>query len=189
MKEQQSRRAFEEANKPRVTKTPKNEHYDRTVRDLKRDLNYERWQNRESRKDRYYGTYYSRPSPFSQTYYNDPFGNVWFWLWLMDRPRERDTWIYHHRDQIDPARMAELRQKDADLDRRLYELENQGVKRDSSYVPVDLQNDKDLVYDDSVAKQAYEEANKSSFPWMWIGLAILGIFAVVAVFKWRVVRA
>ena len=142
-------------------------------RDLRRDLNYQKMENRDLRQRQFYGSYYNRPIPSYYRSYNDGF-NIWFWMWLMDRPRhDRDTWVYNHRDSMDPQRYAELRKQDSDLDRRLQTLEAQGVKKDSSYVPPGV--DRDLMYSDEKAKQVYAEANKSSFPWGWLfGLLIFG---------------
>jgi len=85
--------------------------------------------------------------------YHDSF-NPWFWLWLMDRGQhDRDLWIYNHRDEMDAARYHDLQQKDADLERRLHDIEQQGVTPDPSYTPSGV--DQDLMYNDDEVKQAY----------------------------------
>ena len=94
----------------------------------------------------------------------------------MDRPRaDRDTWVYNHRNEIDPARYEELKRKDADLEQRLKELEAQGAKKDPSYVPPGI--DRDQMYSDDYVQKAFDEKNKSHFPWGWV----IGIVVVLGV--------
>ena len=184
---QESRKAFEAANPPAKTATPtqvaqatpRTNADKQRVKDLKKDLSYERMQNRQLREQQAYGGYYGRQGPCC---YNDGF-NMFFWLWLLDRPQhERDTWAYHHRDQIDPQRMNELRANDADFENRLKKLEQSGVKKDSSYVPANV--DRDLMYSKEMAEEAYKENNTSSFPWFWvIGFITLGGVAYLVFFK------
>lgn len=172
-----------DATQPKPSPTPP-DYRNARVRDLRRDLSYERMQNRELRQQQTFGGYASRPVPCC---YSDPFGNMFFWLWLMDRPRqERDTWVYNRRDEMDPARYEELRRKDTDLDRRLKEMESQGVKKDPSYVPPGV--DRDLMYSDDHAKQAYKEAHTSRFPWGWVfGIVIiLGLVYLVFFVRFKV---
>ncbi len=160
------------AQKPSVSSRPSRQEQER-IRDLQRDLNYEKMKNRDLRQRQFYSGYYNRPIPSYYHSYNDGF-NIWFWMWLMDRPRhDRDTWVYNHRDSIDPQRYAELRRQDADLDRRLQALETQGVAKNPSYVPPGI--DRDMMYSDEKVKEVYAEANRSSFPWGWaFGILIFG---------------
>lgn len=218
MKEQQSRQKFEESkrrdagkvfetggsNAPRSgpvvgstrtgTSWDSKAAGDRTVQNLRRELNYSRMENRRLRQDQFYGNYYGRSPVFANTYH-DPFGNMFFWLWLMDRPQQhRDEWIYHHRSEMDPGRYEELRQHDRDLDRRLAELEGKGIKRDASYTPPELKDNKDLVYGDDVVERAHKEANSSSFPWFWVvGFPVIllgvGYLGYLAIFKVRLIKA
>lgn len=182
---ERSRQKFDEYNRPKAaergtsqtttattsrpyTHDPK----DQKIKDLKRELNYQQMRTREERQRRVYADYWSRPAP--TVVYNDGF-SPWFWLWLMDRPHYRDQWVYHNYDRMDPARLAELKRNDADLDNRLRALEAQGVKRDPSYVPPEV--DRDLVYSDDQVKRVYEDKNTSRIPWGWIffGIAMLGL--------------
>jgi hypothetical protein len=150
---------------------------DQQVRDLKRDLNRERLDNRQLRSQQRYDSYYSRPQPCCYTGYHDPFNNVFFWMWLMGQPsHDRDRWVYNHRDNLDARRYAELQREDADLERRMQALEAQGTKRDASYVPPGL--DRDLMYDDEHIKAVQEQQEGDGFPW---GTTILIVFGVVAV--------
>ncbi len=154
---------------------------------LKKELNYQKMENRQLRQQQAFGSYYGRPVPQYYYGYHDSFGNVWFWLWLMDRPmHQRDTWVYNHRDQIDPARYEEMKKKDADLENRLKALEAQGVKKDPSYVPQGI--DRDLMYSDEAVKKAYEEKTKSGFPWGWVlGIALLiGLVYLIFFVRWNI---
>ncbi len=154
---------------------------------LKKELNYQKMENRELRKQQHFGSYYGRPVPQYYYGYHDSFGNVWFWLWLMDRPyRDRDSWVYHHRDEMDPARYEELKKQDKDLEKRLKALEEQGVKKDPSYIPEGM--DRDLMYSDEQIKKAYEGKTKSGFPWAWIlGIAIIiGLIYLIFFVRWNI---
>lgn len=206
MREQQSQKQFEQYKRGTASPTPgstvgsaetgsarwsgSQQASDRTIKDLSRDFNYKRMQDRSIRQDNYYGGYYGRPAPFAHAY-SDPFGNMFFWLWLFDRPQRHDELVYHRRNEIDPARYEELRRRDGDLDRRLAELEGKGVKPDSSYVPPEFKDNRDLMYSDDVVEKAYKEANKSSFPWFWtIGsMMLVGAVGYVVVTRLRVIKA
>jgi hypothetical protein len=77
-------------------------------------------------------------------------------MWLLDRSqRDRDLWVYNHRDEMDQSRYNDLVRKDADLERRLHDLEQEGVPKDPSYTPQGV--DQDLMYDDNKVQQAYTE--------------------------------
>lgn len=174
----ESKKAFETAN---PAKQPK-----QSYESLKKDLNFQKMENRQLRQQQNFSGHYNQPVPQQHSHYNDGF-NIWFWLWLLDRPRsDRDTWVYNHKDQMDPARYAELKKNDTDLENRLKALEDQGVKKDSSYAPKGI--DRDLMYSDEHVKKAYEDKTKSGFPWMWflVGLIIFGVIYLVFFTKWNV---
>jgi hypothetical protein len=89
------------------------------------------------------------------TVYHDSF-SPFFWLWLMDRSQhDRDMWVYNHRDEMDQQRYNDLARKDADLERRLNDLQQQGVAHDPSYTPPGV--DQDLMYDDNHVQQVYAQ--------------------------------
>ncbi len=176
---QESQRAYQKAN------PPKYDAKDQRIRDLGSQLSQERMANREYRKQSVYGSYYGRPMPADV--YHDNF-NVFFWLWLMDRPQyDRDRWVYNHRDEMDQARLEELRKKDADLDRRLSEMEKNGTTKDPNYVPSGV--DKDLMYSDDSVKTAYKETH-SSFPWFTVIMVIVlvggSVYYLGFVKRWKV---
>lgn len=98
----------------------------------------------------------------------------------MDRSqRDRDLWVYNHRDEMDQTRYHDLVQKDADLERRLHGLEQQGVERDPSYTPAGV--DQDLMYDDNHVKQAYAE-NPSHPGWGLLFVGLAGIAGAYLIF-------
>jgi hypothetical protein len=114
------------------------------------------------------------------TVYHDSF-SPFFWLWLMDRSqRDRDLWVYNHRDEMDQQRYNELARKDADLERRLNDLQQQGVAHDPSYTPPGV--DQDLMYDDDHVQQAYAQ-NQSHSAWgTTFGLVTAGGLAYLIFF-------
>ena len=62
-----------------------------------------------------------------------------FWYWLLDQSRPvQAQWIYHHQNQADPARIAELEKKDAALAAEVAALKAQAAPVDPSYTPPGL---------------------------------------------------
>lgn len=153
---------------------------DQQIRDLKRDLRYERRATRDLREQQRFGAYYGRPV----VYFKDGFSPL-FWMWAIDRMThdQRAEWAYHHRDTVDPARMEELRRQDAEFDRRLDALEAQGLKRDPTYAPEGV--DKDLMYSREYMDTVHKEVNKSSFPWGWTIIGIIAVGLVVYVVRFK----
>jgi hypothetical protein len=132
-------------------------------------------ETRPSRFREIFSTYTSRPV----TIYHDSF-NPWFWMWLMDRgQRDRDLWVYNHRDEMDEERYRDLKSKDADLENRLNALENQGVPRDSSYTPAGV--DRDLMYDDNQVQDAYAETRSHAL-WGWLVIGLVGVGLAYLIF-------
>ena len=114
------------------------------------------------------------------TVYHDSF-SPFFWLWLMDRSqRDRDLWVYNHRDEMDQRRYDDLVRKDADLERRLNDLQQQGVTHDSSYTPPGV--DQDLMYDDNHVQQAYAQNQPHSAWGTTFGLVTVGALAYLIFF-------
>ncbi len=127
-------------------------------------------QTRPARQQTIFGGYYRQPVT---TIYHDSF-NPWFWLWLLDRnQRDRDLWVYNHRDEMDQARYNDLVQKDAGLERRLHDLEQEGAAKDPSYTPPGV--DQDLMYDDQQVQQAYTENQRHPEWGLFLGtLTVIG---------------
>lgn len=123
---------------------------DRQIDELHRQLSYERWSNWDSRQRGFFGGYWGRPV----VVYNDPYSSF-FWWWLLDQSLDnRARWAYSHRYAMDDARYRELLAKDAQLEAKVRELENQKVARDPSWTPPGIEGD--LVY----KKEYVEEAQK-----------------------------
>ena len=138
-------------------------------------VNQETVDTRPARQREVFSRYAAQPV----TIYHDSF-NPFFWMWLMDRSqRDRDLWVYNHRDEMDQERYRDLARKDADLEHRLNELENQGVERDPSYTPSGV--DQDLMYNDNQVQRAYEE-NQSHARWGLLFIALVGIAVVYLIF-------
>jgi hypothetical protein len=132
-------------------------------------------ETRPAREREVFNRYTTQPV----TIYHDSF-NPFFWMWLMDRgQRDRDLWVYNHRDEMDQDRYRDLVRKDADLERRLNDLDKQGVARDPSYTPPGV--DQDLMYDDNQVQRAYAE-NQSRAPWGLLLLGLVGIALAYLIF-------
>lgn len=186
---EQSRKSFE-ASQPKTATASAPDRKDRQIQSLKTALRDKNYENRELRNRETFGRYSGYSAPCC---YHDPFGNVFFWMWLMDRPtHDRDRWVYSHRDEMDPVRYEELRQKDKDLDRRMKALEAQGVAKDPTYTLEGLSHDQ-MYSDDHIAKVANEikaEDHKSSWAsfglWFLVIGLVFGVGYLVFVKRWNV---
>lgn len=125
-------------------------------------------QTRPAREESIFHSYRTQPV----VVYHDSF-SPFFWLWLLDRSqRDRDLWVYNHRDEMDQQRYQDLVRKDADLENRLHDLEQQGVPRDPSYTPPGV--DQDLMYDDNRVQQAHaEEQSHPAWDLLFASVAII----------------
>ncbi len=143
---------------------------------IPRDYSSRQWATRDARAYERFGPTYAPSAAPAVTSYSDGF-NPWFWMWLMsqNQSHERDRFIYNHRDQMDPARLEELKKNDAKLEERLAALEKAGEKRDPKYVPKDFTGDADLIYKDEVAAaKAKEAAGFSTYLWAALIVILLG---------------
>lgn len=165
---------------------------DRTIETLRKELDYQRWQNRQLRQREFFGRYYTNPPP-PVVVYHDPY-STFFWWWLLERSLdERAYWAYHHRQAMDDARYRDLLARDANLEGRIRQLEAEHVPRDPTYRPGNI--DPDLMYSTSYVDAAYNPqprvTTEDSFPSGTVGLpasprrafrAMLMVFAVLAGF-------
>lgn len=125
---------------------------DRRVEQLRRELDRERWANRELRRRQFYGGYYTQPGPV--VVYNDPYSSF-FWWWLLAQSLDvQARWAYHHRHSMDEARYHELRSRNTQLEERIRQLEAKGVARDPTYRPEGMP-EPDLMYTDEYVTAAY----------------------------------
>lgn len=164
-KEQRSRAAYKAANpSPEQPAAERSAEQTPSSRYAARDLSYKQMEQRQERQQSTFGRYYNAPAPI--VVYHDNF-NPWFWMYMMDRSsHDRAEWYYHHSDEIDPARIADLRAHDAEFDQRLQALEQHGIKKDAGFAPQGI--DRDLMYNDETVHKAYVEKERSGFPWGWV---------------------
>lgn len=117
---------------------------DGRVRELRRQLDQQRWVTRELRLRSYYQPYYGS----TVVYYRDPYNSL-FWHWLLVQDlNTRARWTYHHRSVMDDARYRDLLRHDARLEARVRELEAEKLPRDPTHVPAALARDADAMYSD-----------------------------------------
>jgi hypothetical protein len=186
----ESRAAFHKGQEPQgnyvdpkgVTRTidPR----DAQIRQLREDLNYERWSNRSWRMRSFYGDYYwGRPV----VYYNDPY-NSFFWWWLLDQSLEYQAlWAYHHRYAMDQSRYNYLLSQNAVLAARVNQLEAQNVARDPGYVPPNFQQ-RDLMYTDNYVRAVYnpQPVRVSFWHALWVVIKFMLFCAFVPFLIWLV---
>jgi hypothetical protein len=122
---------------------------DQRIEQLRRELDEQRWANRQQREQQYYGPYMSQPV----VVYHDPY-NSFFWWWLLAQSQDqRALWAYHHQADMDQARYQDLLARDRALEAKVHELEGRQVPRDPTYTPPGI--DPDLVYTDDYVTAAY----------------------------------
>lgn len=147
-----------------------------------RNMDHKTYVTREVRIHNTYSSYYGRP-PVT---FNDSY-NTFFWYWLLDRSLdERANWAYHHRLEMDEARYKELLSKDAKLESKIKQLEQEKLTIDPNYVPTGI--DPDLQYNDEYVDSVYNPHLENSdfsgvvkvFVWIFVILAI-GIVAWVLI--------
>jgi hypothetical protein len=175
-RKQESKVLFEKATAPKSTYRdnsgterkidPASKHVE-TIRNIPT----ERYTDRNVRVQNFYG--YSSPPVVHG--YSDPFG-PFFYLWLFDRATsdERASWAYHHRNEIDNARWADMVKKDKELEAKVKKLEADKVAKDVGFVPAGLKDNPDLMYSDEFVAASYN-AQEVEVPetglvigWGWI---------------------
>ena len=135
---------------------------------------------------RYRGTQEERRVVERYTVYQQNDGvSPWFWMYLMQsnnqNQRQNDEWIYHNRERLSPERLEDLRRQDADLDKRLKTLEEQGVKKDPNF--------KHPVVDETKVVPPTPVAPSRFWSWVWtiLGLALFlgAIYYIFFVHRWK----
>ncbi len=189
-RKQESKATFTLGTKPRPAyttsdgKTHPLDERDKRVEEIRRDSDPGRWATREQRRH----TVFPNPPPRPVVIYQDPFSN-WFWWWLLAQDlNTRALWAYHHRSDMDAARYRDLLAKDAQLEKRIHELEAKKEPRDPTYAPPGV--DPDLMYDDGFVDAAINPQPPPS-PSHSHGLArtvrrIILVLAAMAFFVWLV---
>lgn len=158
---------------------------DRQVEFLRRELNYERWENRQLRQREWFAPYYANPVLYPPVVvYHDPYSSF-FWWWLLDRSLEdRAYWAYHHRQSIDDARYRDLLTKDANLEARIRELEAEHLPRDPTYRPANI--DPDLMYSDRYVEAVYNPQPVSSGRALRAMILVIGVLVLITLTIWLV---
>jgi hypothetical protein len=144
---------------------------------LRRELDAQRWENRQLRRREFFGGYYTWPPPV--VVYHDPYSNV-FWWWLLSRSLEdRAYWAYNHRQSMDEARYRDLLAHDANLEARIHQLEAEQAPRDPAYRPENI--DPDLMYSDSYVDAVYNPQPRPTAPGHALStvLIVLGVLALI----------
>lgn len=116
-------------------------------------------QVQRTKQETFYRKYYYDTTPRTvevrNHYYKDNY-NPFFWLWLMEQSSDqRALWAYNHRKDMDKERYNELLKKDADLEKKIKELETKGIKEDSNYKPQGIDND--LMYKEKLPEPKKED--------------------------------
>jgi hypothetical protein len=124
------------------------------VRQLRRDLDYEQWRNREYREQQYYGNYWSGWNSSRPVYsYHDPFSNL-FWYWLLSQNYNTQAqWAYNHYDMMDSARYRDLIAHDARIEQEINTLRQQGAPPNPTAAPQNMPPD--LMYNDAYVQSVY----------------------------------
>jgi hypothetical protein len=188
---EESRRSYEYTNPSgkKIVIEPK------TVEKIQsKPLDYYTGPTREKRVVEHVHHYnYSRPYEW---YYTQPtmhvgggYSSMFWWMMMEWNAERRAQWFYHNRDRIEQTSYQQgLR--DAEVARRIAELEAKGVSRDPNYVDPEFQNDPADMYDPAYIQAAHTRPVNVSQPsepidmsgfvtflkWLFI---IGGVFALV----------
>lgn len=150
-------------------------------------MTHERYVTYDNRASAFYGGYYGRP-----VYYHDPF-SPFLWGWIMSdaiNSHQRALWMYHHQSDMDQARYQAMLAKDARLQAEIDALKAQNLARDPNYIPPQMQDNPDLMYNKEFVDASYNPvpvapvatssgsgaAVVATMFWTVVILSVLGIF-------------
>ena len=68
---------------------------------------------------------------------------------------QRALWMYNHQDVIDQARYDEMLRRDARLQAEIDQLKAQNLPRDPNYVPPQMADNPDVMYNKEFVNAAY----------------------------------
>jgi hypothetical protein len=147
------------------------------VQTVRRYVTHERYVTYDNRANTFYGGFYGSPM-----YYHDPF-SPFLMGWIMSdalNSHDRAMWMYHHQSDMDSSRYEEMLRKDAKLQAEIDQLKAQNVARDPSYVPPQMAENPDLMFNKDFVDASYnpvevESSSGSTFFWLFV------IFMVVFV--------
>lgn len=153
----ESRQKYEKATAPATSyksssgKTVTIDPKDKQIESLRKDLDQQKWVNRQQRESTFYSRYTTGPT-YNVIHYSDPFHpalNYWLASQSID---VMAMFIYHHQN-MDRARVDALYAQNAALRARVAALESQKLARDPAWVPTGI--DRDLMYDPAYVDAAY----------------------------------
>lgn len=182
-KHEESRVRYQAANAPKQTYTPPGstkpiKTNPTQVQNVRRHVTHERYVTYDNRASVFYGGYYGHP-----VYYHDPF-SPFLWGWIMSdsiNSHQRALWMYHHQNDMDEARYQAMLAKDAKLQAELEALKAANMARDPNYVPEQMQDNPDVMYNKEFVEASYnpvavETVSSSS-----------GAAGVISVLFWTIV--
>lgn len=191
-KQEESRVRYQAANTPKPTYTPPGPSSKPVsikpdspqVQNVRRHVTHERYITYDNRASGFYGGYYGHPM-----YYHDSF-SPFLWGWIMSdaiNSQQRALWMYHHQNDMDQARYQAMLAKDARLQAEIDALKAQNLARDPSYVPPQMQDNPDLMYNKEFVEASYNPVAVEPEPasgsgvvafmfWTIVILSIGGIF-------------
>ena len=194
-KKTESRMKYEAATAPKPTyktSTGQSKPLDAAspqVSSVRKTITHERYVTYDNRCSGFYGGFYSHP-----VYYND-FFSPFLMGWILSdavNSHDRALWMYHHQADMDAARYAELLKRDAKLQAEIDQLKAQKVPVDGSYVPAQMKDNPDLMYNKDFVDASYNETSTEEWDeesgsgagevLLIVFLVILGLFGVMAVF-------
>jgi hypothetical protein len=161
------------------------------VQTVRRTVTHERYVTYDNRASVFYGGYYGSPM-----YYHDPF-SPFLMGWIMSdaiNSHQRAMWMYHHQSDMDQARYDEMLRKDAKLQAEIDQLKAQNIARDPSYVPPEMADNPDLMFNKDFVDASYNpvevETNTPSgssgagavFGWMFIFFVVVVVVGLAVYF-------
>lgn len=146
------------------------------VQTVRRYVTNERYVTYNNRASVFYGGYYGSPM-----HYHDPF-SPFLMGWIMSdaiNSHQRAMWMYHHQSDMDQARYAEMLRKDAKLQAEIDQLKAQKVAVDPSYVPPQMADNPDLMFNKDFVDASYNPVQVA--PSSGSGAFFSGMFIVFVV--------
>jgi len=189
-KREESRIRYQAANTPKSTYTPPGPSSKPVainsdspqVQNVRRHVTYEKYTTYDNRAS----TFYRGGQPI---YYNDSF-SPFLWGWIMSdaiNSQQRALWMYHHQNDMDQARYQAMIAKDARLQAEIETLKAQNLARDPSYVPTQMQENPDLMYNKEFVEASYnpvlvEDEGSGVIAFMFWTIVILSIGGIFLYF-------
>lgn len=158
------------------------------VSTVRNTITHERYVTYDNRASGFYGGGFGQPM-----FYND-FYSPFLMGWLMSdalSSHDRATWMYHHQSDMDQTRYREMLAKDAKLQAEIDQLKAQNLAQDPSYVPPQMKDNPDLMFNKEFVEASYNPVQTSSgvgssvgyfFYYLFVTVVVLGLVGVVAYF-------